>query len=292
MRLVAVLALGEHQSAEECAERHRDTEQRADPGRADAGDQHRQRKRFAAAALRHQPEQHRQHEPADDGNGANRQRRFQHHHRDGAQCGLARENRYEQQQPDDREVLIQQHADHQPAVRRIELVAGRQFAQHDGGARQRDEQADEQPDAPRFAHRQDQHRHQHRGGAGDLQRSAEQHGLPDAANLAERELEADGKEQQHDAEIGEDVDVLLRFDDADAGRAGNRAGDDERDDRRDAQPRQDEDQAQRDRVRQNQFGEECSVLRHAPVVYSAVAARARPTAWLGLGDDLPTITSA
>ena len=66
------------------------------------------------------------------------------------------------------------------------------------------------PDAPRFAHRQDQHRHQHRRGAGDLQRPAEQHGLPDAADFAERELEADGKEQQHDAEIGEDVDVLLR----------------------------------------------------------------------------------
>ena len=270
--------------AEECAERHRDAEQRADPRRADAGDQHRQRERFAAAALRHQPEQHRQHEPADGGNGANRQRRLQQHQRDAAQRGPARENRYEQQQPDDREVLKQQHADHQPAVRRVELVAGRQFAQHDGRARQRDEQADEERDAPRFAHRQD---HAPASAPPRCRRSAACRRTARPSRCGRISLSENSRPtvkssstMPRSARTLTSSCVLTMP--MPVGPAID-AGDDERDDRRDSQPRQHEDQAERDRVGRNQFGEKCSVLRHAPVVYAAAARVSTGPVWAMIG---------
>ena len=79
VRLMAVLALREDQTAEKRAERHRDAEERAGPRRADAREQHRQRKRFAAPAAGDQPEEHRQDEPADDGHDADRRRGLRQH---------------------------------------------------------------------------------------------------------------------------------------------------------------------------------------------------------------------
>ena len=123
VRLMAEFALGEDQPAEKRAERHRNAEQRADPRRADAGQEHGERKRFAASALRHQPEEDGQDQPADERYRADRRGRAQQHERHAAQRRLARQDRHEQQQTDDREVLKEQDADHQAAMRCIELVA-------------------------------------------------------------------------------------------------------------------------------------------------------------------------
>ena len=87
---------------------------------------------------------------------------------------------------------------------------------------------------------------------------------PDPADFGERELEADREEQQHDAHLGQHLDIVLRLDDTDARRAGDRAGDDERDDRGDADAAQNEDEDQGDRVGQHQFGQGC-VHGHASV---------------------------
>ena len=89
----------------------------------------------------------------------------------------------------------------------------------------------------------------------DLERAADEHLPPDPADFGERELEADREEQQHDAHLGQHLDVVLRLDDADACRSGDGAGDDERDDRGDADAAQNEDEDQGDRVGQNQFGQ-------------------------------------
>ena len=64
------------------------------------------------------------------------------------------------------------------------------------------------------------------------------------------------------------VDLLLRLDDADAGRSGNHAGDDESDDRRHSDARQRQDEDQRDRVGRHQLGQQLkTMLGHCSVVY-------------------------
>ena len=94
-----------------------------------------------------------------------------------------------------------------------------------------------------------------RSGGADLQRAADEHLSPDATDLGERELQADGEEEQHDAHLRQHLDIVLRLDDADARGTGDGAGDDERDDRRDPDAAEDENEDQCDRVGQHQFGQ-------------------------------------
>ena len=169
----------------------------------------------------------------------------------------ARQNGHEQQQGDDAEVLKEHDADDQPAVRRVELIPAPQLLEHDRGARQRDEEPDEETETPagQRARKQEDEHDDRCGGGADLERAADEHLAPDATDLGERELQADGEEQQHDAHLRQHLDIVLRLDDADACRPGDRAGDDERDDRRDPDPAEDENEDQCDRVGQHQFGQ-------------------------------------
>ena len=184
---MAVLALREHQPSEERAKRHRDPEQRAGPGRADAREQHREWKRLPSSASRDQPEEHRQNETADqrdrtDG-GSSLCQDFGH----DRQRHTARQDRNEQQQPDDAEILKEHHADDEASVRRVELIQRAQFLEHDRGARERNEEPRKEPDAP---HRglsrngQDEQQDGSRGRA-NLKTAANQHLSPDPTDLGQ-----------------------------------------------------------------------------------------------------------
>ena len=257
VRLMAVLALREDEAAEKRAERHRDAEERAGPRRADAREQHRQRKRLPPPASRHEPEEHRQHEPADDGHDADGRRGRREHFGYYGEGRSARQDRDEQEQPDDAEVLEEHDAHDESPVWGVELIRRAQFLEHDSGARERNEEACEEAQAPgrhRAREREDEDEDRRRGCA-DLQRPADQHLPPDPADLGKRELEADREEQQHDAHLGQQLDIVLRLDDAHACRAGDRAGDDERDDRGDSDAAEDQDEDQCNRVGQHQFGQ-------------------------------------
>jgi hypothetical protein len=140
---MAELALRKHQPGEERADCHRQSEHRSQPGGANARDDNCERKRLAAAAGRHQPEERWQEQPARSGDGADRDECLQERHRHRRHRHLARKDRNEEQQDDDREVLQQQDPDVQPPVRRGQLVPLGHPLQHDGRARQRDEQTGE-----------------------------------------------------------------------------------------------------------------------------------------------------
>ena len=177
-----------------------------------------------------------------------------------------RENRDEQEQGDDTKVLEEHHPDDESPVWRVELIERPQFLEHDGGARERHEDPGEDAQAPqrrRVREREDEDEDGHRRRA-DLQRPADQHLPPDPADLGERELEPDREEQQHDTDLGQHVDIVLRLDDTDTCRACHRAGHDERDDGRDSDAAEHEDEDQCDRIGQHQFGQGC-VRGHASV---------------------------
>ena len=133
--------------------------------------------------LRDDPEQLREDETADAGHRANHHESAEQHHWDRADRRSARENGHQEQESDDAQVLEEQDADHQPAVRCIELVPGAQLVQDDRRAREPDEEAHEQSDAPRLHGREQEDERDRR--ADDLQRAATEDGLPDSADLSE-----------------------------------------------------------------------------------------------------------
>ena len=254
---MAVLALREHQATKKGAERHRDTQERAGPGRADARQQHRQGKRLAPPAPGDEPEENRQDEPADHGDNTDRSRGLGQHLRHDGQGRSARQDRDEQQQADDAEILKEHDADDEPSMWRVELIPGAQFLQHDGGARECDEEAGEEAQAPHrrgAAERQHEEEDSH-GRRRNLESAADQHLPPDPADFGEGELEADREEQQHDAHLRQHLDIVLCPDDADACWSGDGAGHDEGDDRWDPDAAQGEDEDQGDGVSQDQFGQ-------------------------------------
>ena len=99
----------------------------------------------------------------------------------------ARQDRNEQQQPDDAEILKEHHADDKTAVRRVELIQRAQFLEHDRGARERDEEPREEPDAPhRGLSGKGQHEQQDGSrGRANLKTAADQHFSPDPTDFGQ-----------------------------------------------------------------------------------------------------------
>jgi hypothetical protein len=133
-------------------------------------------------------------------------------------------------------------------MRGVKLITTGQFFDDDGRARERDEQAREQAERDRPIRGRQEDCDDNRGGDADLQDAGTDHPAPDAAEIAEREVEADREQQEHDANFGEQLDVFLGPDDADAAWSGNRAGRNQRDDRRDPQTGEGDDQDEGERV--------------------------------------------
>ena len=82
---------------------------------------------------------------------------------------------------------------------------------------------------------------------------------PRAAQAAHREIEPGGEEQQRDPDLGEHLDVRLRADDPQPGRARDHAGSDQGDDRRHPEAARDHEQRQRDGIDEDEFLEKSAV---------------------------------
>ena len=229
---------------------------------ADAGDDDRQRKRLAASAAGHRAEQQRQREPAHDEHDRHRAERPSDRERHCVERRLPGQNRHEQEQRDDAQVLDEQHPDHQPAVRRVELIAAAQLLDDDRRARERHEQTGEHGERQRPIRRRDDDADHDGGGDANLQDAGADHPAPDAAKVAEREIQADREQQQDDADFCEQLDVFLRPHDADAARAGDRAGRYQSDDRRNAQAGESDDQDEGERVGEDELAKQ-RVFEHS-----------------------------
>ena len=136
------------------------------------------------------------------------------------------QRRHEQDHRHDAQVLEQQHADDELAVRGVDLAPLGQALEHDRRARQRDEKADEErlwrAGAPRGCNGRRRGR-----GQPDLDPAANRQDLPQPAKFAEGELEPDGEEEQDDADLGEVANLLCVADPAEPRRPQRRASDDE-----------------------------------------------------------------
>ncbi len=119
------------------------------------------------------------------------------------------EQGHDQHHRDDAQILEDQRADDEAAVRGVELAALGERAQHDGRAREREDEAVEDGAAEGLPERQ-RHARRRRGGEAHLQRAAERDLAEDVAQPGERELEADGEQQQHDADLGQHLDCVHR----------------------------------------------------------------------------------
>ena len=115
MRLVAEFAPGEDQTGQKRAECHRHAEGRAKHRRADAGDEHGERKRLALAARSHKSKQRRQRESPDRNDHNERKRRAADDGRYGVQLHGSRQNGRCEQQQHDGQILEQEHANGETA---------------------------------------------------------------------------------------------------------------------------------------------------------------------------------
>ena len=163
------------------------------------------------------------------------------------------------------QVLEHQDAHGQAAVRGIQLAARGQRAQDYGRAGNGDHAPQEhrrprrQPERPGNARRACQ-RHC------DLDAAAQEHRLPEPAQAVDGQLQADAEQQQDDADLRQQLDLMGVVDQAQSGRSGQHAGQDEPGDRRDADAAQQRHHHHGGPEHDHEVLEEAE-LRHATVPY-------------------------
>ena len=210
--LAAELGLGEQQPGDEGAERHRQAAGGGSQRRAQHHQQAGGHEEFRAAGQRDRVEQRPQHHTADNNDGRERQRGGRQRQGEAldqiAAHPAAGEQRHHHQQRRDGEILQEQRREAQPTDWRAEPLAFGQHRNDDRGRGQRQRRADRRRRRRRLAERIG--RQPERPRAQDELRQAEfEHQPPHALEALEREFEADGEEQDDDAEFGEMAD---RFD--------------------------------------------------------------------------------
>jgi hypothetical protein len=179
-----------------------------------------------------------------------------HAPRDREHVGAApAEQREEEHQRDDAQVLEEEDRDDHAAVRRVELTPVGVDLEDDGGGREGDERPEERPLAPVLAERQDD------GGDGEhgphqLQCAAHHHQPPHLHDPGERELEPDGEEQEHDADLGQRLDRLHLAHQPQGGGADRDAAHQEADHAGNAQPVGENDHGNRDRHQDDEVAQE------------------------------------
>ena len=251
--LVTELGLGEHQPAEERPDGRRQPEEGAHPGGSDTGDQQREGKDLAPARADDGPQHRRQQQPPDHPDRDERDGGARDQRRDGLESHLTGEHRHEQQRDDDREILEEENADGEPAVRGVHLVSLAEAADDDRRAGHRHEHA-QQHGRRRGAEAGRDHDGGHdRRGARHLQRSAGNDGPPDAAQLGAGELESDREEEQIHPDFREVLEMLGVSHQAQTGRAGHQSGQNQGDHRRHPQSAEQDDQDEADGVDGEQF---------------------------------------
>ena len=179
----------------------------------------------------------------------------------GAVAGVA-EGGQQHQHDDHDQVLDDEPSDREaPAVGRQQPMLLQGFGEHDGAAAGEGE-AEQQTGIGRPPETEGQ-RHAKQCGDGQLPDGAWQGSRPDGHQIGEREMQADGEEQQDDANLGELVRQRLIGHEARREGADHDAGEQIADQRRDAQPvRRETEPERQDEACGDRRDEWCFVFRH------------------------------
>mmetsp|Transcript_15007 Transcript_15007/g.58786 ORF Transcript_15007/g.58786 Transcript_15007/m.58786 type:complete len:626 (+) Transcript_15007:2270-4147(+) len=219
LHLVLVFGLGDQHAGDEGAQRQAQAGMLGQPGQAQRDQQQVEHEELVALAPRHQREP-----PAHQLLAAIEQQGQQHHRLEpGPGQGLghlataAVQRRDQHQQRHHGQVLEQQHAHHQPAMRALQLQPLGQQLDDDGGRAHRHRRPQHQRALPAQLPAAAQHREpghqqriaQHRAADGQhhLHQAQAEHGGLERAQLGQVELQPDDEHQEHDAELGEIFDA-------------------------------------------------------------------------------------
>ena len=234
LELVPVLAIGEHHAGEERAERHRQPDPCHQRGGAENEQQRKPDEHFAQAGLGHVA-QHRAHqEPAgndeqrDHADRLRRVRPLQH-------LGLPADQADDEEQRDHGQVLEQQHRERGLAARGRQQVLLGEGGQADGGRGHRESHPGDRADGERQPER-DADAGDRRDGRHDLHAAEAEDRAPQRPDALRVELQADEKQQEHDAELGELQHGLRVRDEAQAPGPDRHAGDQVAEHRPQAEP--------------------------------------------------------
>jgi hypothetical protein len=182
----------------------------------------------------------------------------------GAQEGrhpapLSGEGRGEEHHRHDAEVLEEQDADDELAVRSVELSPLGQALEDDRGAGERDQEADEDALRDRGPD-EDGEDGDGRGGEPDLEAAAHREDAAEAPELVEGELEPDREEEQRHPDLGEALDLVDVAHRPEAARAEERPGHDEPGDGRQPEAGEQEHHRQRGREDDDEVAEEAQLV--------------------------------
>ena len=204
-RLVRVVGVADHQPGQEGAEGHREPDRLGQRGRAEPERQRHHEEELVVAGAGHAQQQRRHDLPRQVGERRQDPRRLPERACDGQQpAGLQRpQHRQQHGQHDHRQVLHERDADHHPAVARLQLAAVDQQPRQHHRAGHRHHDADHRCPAeagqPSSAPTPSPSR---------AAQSAMPSGTPDerhpasrGARSRQRELDADGEHQEHDADL-------------------------------------------------------------------------------------------
>src|SRR5688572_4594790 len=245
-RLMSVLRLGKNETGDERAESHRQSDLRGRDCHSEAEQDDREEKDFPLARRddhlkepRHEPARRRYRE-RDEKSGLHDDDEKVLHVAAGAT-----EERRDEHHWDDDEILEDQDADRRTSMRRVELVAIGEHANHDRGAAQRDEHSEEDGDRQAQSER-GRGRRRRTERQRNLERPAGEEKRADTRQLLDRELDADGEQEEDDADFRQRLDVLDTIDETESERAAEQPSDEESDDRRQprAMERDDDDDAE------------------------------------------------
>ena len=158
-------------------------------------------------------------------------------------------------------------------MRRVQFTARGQCPQDDGRTGHGDDTAEEDRRAGRQPEPQG-HPCRGRPREGDLQSPAQHDGLPQMAQPVEREFQADPEQQEHDADLGQDLDLMDIVDEAEACRPDQDPGQDKPGNRGKAHALQEADHHYRNPKHDDQVLEKGDV-RHTRSVAEIAASPAR-----------------
>ena len=269
----------DEQAGEEGAQRQRESHRLRQRRRAEADGQRDQEKQLLIARTRHARQQRRHHAAGDrqerhEDEGGDAEPASDRHQPVGRQRA---QRRHERHQDDRRQVLDEADPDQHAAVPRVQLPAIEQQPRQHHRARHRDHDADHEPLQRRPA--QD-HADGHR--QADVQhgpdRATDQRDPLHPQQVLERELDADREHQEDDADLGEDLEVLVRVGDGRPRREladGHAAQHVAEHQRLPREPRQGAAEHRRDQD-ERKVAEEDGVGRHARMASSSVGSVRSP----------------
>ena len=207
--LMAQLRFAEHHAGDERPDRKRQSQLIGEGPDPDSGGDDRHEKQLSRSPPEDPPQQGGQQPGADEDHGQQEC--------GGDQAGLheARQRaahvahvRQDDQHRHNRQVLDDQHPDHDAAGQRRGRAVGGKRLEHHHRARERDHGAEPDGIGRRHIQRRPGHQRPEERREHDLDWPADQGDAPDGAQIAKRDFEPEREQEEGDADLGEELDVV------------------------------------------------------------------------------------